>query len=376
MSDEIRDGVSLEAPAAGQVPENAPAQGEAEKAVMEGMRLYREEDYRGVLALLRPWADRGEAAAALLVSESYKKLDDPVRCRNYLFMAANEGHGEAALLLAREYAREGDGVAALEWAEKAHELKIVGAGQLMLRLGKYKDDWETVVWEVLSELDWLPDEECLALCRDLKEVLEGRHIPEKCIPELVEPSAQKLMSRNPVAANILLEPCRELQKKLAAEEAARKERERKDEEQRKAVAKSRKAGKAAKAFRGPISVLLCIALAVGLNMVIHAVVGGQWTGFGTMFAALFGGYINCALNYWGMSICREKAGGYSSGGFMMTWITIVKWAIPCAIVGAILSGVGLVEQLLGPPHEIALMRTSTILLSFVCGLYGRFGDGW
>lgn len=375
MSDSIKDGVGLDPAIGEEKASTAGRDGAAERDLIQSMKLYQAGERQEALRLVRPWADRGDERACLLAARLYKDEGDAVRCRNYLYTAAEQGDGDAALMLAREYLSE-DPVAALEWAEKAHERQVTGAGRLIIRLASTKGSWAEVIRLAAEELAWLEDTQAEELFSDLDAVLKGNHLSDRDVLNVLEPIEQSL-PKGSKGQTLLSVPCQQLREKFKDQRAKEKKAKRQAKARQVGHQAAKTTTSALGALRIPFFLLLAAAAAFGLNIVAHKMVGEN-----DYFGVVIWGFLNCYLCNRLMVLIRTiaernmKGNGLSEilfEGLGMFLLKMVVWAIPCAALGYMLCWQDTLREFFGSP-EIGTLRIGTILLAFVEGLYGAFSD--
>lgn len=249
---------------------------QASSALQEGVRRFKAGDMAGALEALRGEAEQGEPMACILTAQVYKSQGDNENCRRHLFYAAKRDSGEAALMLAQNYFEAEETDQALKWAERAHELRAAGAGQLLIRLLSSRNQWEKALRIAGEELEWLPDYERYALCGDIRTLLDGKHYSDEKIVELVGPMVE-LLANDTVSQRVLDEPYQialdkerqrqakleQERKKKELEEKRRQEAEEAEREKREIAAQEAARKKKQKNILTAVFVLFLAALAAG-----------------------------------------------------------------------------------------------------------------
>lgn len=207
-----------------------------EAALQEGARLLTEQDLTGALEILKPLADQGNEAGCILTAWIYKLQGDRGSYRRYLLDAAKSGSGDSALLLALDHFSNLEIDHAKKWAGTARERKTPGAGQLLLRLLGEEKRYHEALKIIEKEIAYLPQYELLALCTDLKAVLDTKAVNDDEIVRVVGPIVQAL-SNEPEAQKLLNEPYQAAKSRVDA----KAEQKRKDKEKKRASLEARRA---------------------------------------------------------------------------------------------------------------------------------------
>lgn len=362
MSDSVKEGVSLEP--------GGRQSADAERDLLKAMKHYQAGERQEALSLVRPWADQGDPQACLLAAKLYKDEGDVVRCRNYLYAAGEGGDGDAALMLAQEYVSE-DPVVALEWAEKAHEGHIPGAGRLILRLAATKGHVKESIRQAAEELVWLDDDQGQALVAELTEILKGDPLSDEELVEVLRPIVDKL-------------PQGAVRQALAAPvEAVRERREQKYRDEQRA--KRQTVAKGVWHWIQPlVNVAVAVVVAVALNVWIDRIVCAQNAeGFMHIVLRLLGGAGNCAGCGMAVGLVHHltKHGRLSPTGVMdgaigfVVVAVILPWALAIGVpllllASAFIASVPAVKEFLAPlpgqPDE-SFMRAFSILFAICWG---------
>lgn len=188
----------------------------------EGFRLFQAGDLDGALQILRKYADQGDDVSSILTAEIFKTQGNENDRRRYLFSAAQRGSGEAALMLALSYYDNDETEPAYKWANKAHELRTAGAGQLMMRILTAEKKWEEALKAAAEEMEWLSDYDRYSLCGDVRALLDSGCVSDEKIVKLIGP-LEEVLKDSTVSWDLL---------KGAYQAAAGRERQRKEARER------------------------------------------------------------------------------------------------------------------------------------------------